>query len=184
MIQALRKFLRPPEVSWHVDFISQLASNMKVNVYAEIGIYEGETFNKINAIRKYAVDISPSALAYIPNSPEIVKILGTSKELSVELRESEEKVDLLFIDANHDSKAVQEDFMQIEMYMSNCGLVCFHDTFPKDESFTSSKLCGDAYLAIPQLQIVYPDWQFVTVPVHPGLTIAARKGVMPNWVKL
>ena len=184
MIKTLRKFLNPPETSWHVDFITQLAFHMNVNVYAEVGIYEGETFNRIKAQRKYAVDILPIALSHIPNKLQVRKILGTSCELAVELEKFKEELDLLFIDANHDSKAVQEDFMQLEKYMSRHGVVCLHDTFPKDESFTSSKFCGDAYLAIPKLQKSFTNWQFVTLPIHPGLTVATKKDMSPPWIKL
>jgi len=150
--------------------------------YAELGIYEGETFNKINARRKYAVDISESALNYISNQESVFKILGTSLDLARELQKSGDKSDLLFIDANHDSEAVQGDFIAMEKHVALRGIVCFHDTFPKDISFTSSKLCGDAYLAIPALQNSYPGWNFITLPIHPGLTIATRKDISPDWV--
>lgn len=181
MIRKLRKILKPAEVSWHVTFLSQLTLNLKPHTYAELGIYEGETFNKINARRKYAVDISEKALRYIPDQESVIKILGTSVDLARELQNLGERLDLLFIDANHDSEAVQTDFSLLEEHMSLRGIVFFHDTFPKDISFTSSKLCGDAYLAIPALQNSYPDWHFVTLPIHPGMSIATKKRILPAW---
>ena len=183
MFNSFKKFLRPAEVSWHVSFLSQLSLDLKPRTYAELGIYEGETFNKIKAQRKYAVDISEAALNYVQNEASVIKILGTSLDLARELQESGEKLDLLFIDANHASEAVQDDFTAIERHMSAKGIVCFHDTFPKDISFTSSKLCGDAYLAIPALQEKYPSWNFITLPIHPGLSIATKKNISPDWVK-
>ena len=183
MISAIRKFLRPAEVSWHVSFLSQLSLDLTPRTYAELGIYEGETFNKINARRKYAVDISESALNFVQDETSVVKILGTSLDLARELQKSGEKLDLLFIDANHDSEAVQGDFIALEEHMASLGVVCFHDTFPKDISFTSSKLCGDAYLAIPALQERYPSWNFITLPIHPGISIATKKNISPPWLE-
>lgn len=182
MINKLRRILRPAEISWHVTFLSQLSLDLMPQTYAELGIYEGETFNKVNAGRKYAVDISGRALDYIPNKESVFKILGTSLDLAKELQKSGDKLDLLFIDANHDSEAVQDDFIALEEHVALRGVVCFHDTFPKDISFTSSKLCGDAYLAIPALQNRYPEWNFITLPIHPGLSIATRKNISPDWV--
>jgi Methyltransferase domain len=183
MIRRLRAFFRPAEVSWHVVFLSQLSISLNPQTYAELGIYEGETFNKITAKRKFAVDISESALNFIPKDESVIKILGTSEDLAQKLQKTGEKIDLLFIDANHDSEAVQADFRLLEAHMSPSGVVCFHDTFPKDASFTSSKLCGDAYLAIPALQESYPEWHFITLPIHPGMSIATKKGIKPTWLE-
>ena len=110
-----------------------------------------------------------------------IMFLGTSLELANELQKSGDNLDLLFIDANHDSEAVQNDFNALEKFMAMRGVVCFHDTFPKDISFTSNKLCGDAYLAIPALQKKYPEWHFITLPIHPGLSIATKMNISPPW---
>ena len=182
MINALRRILRPAEVSWHVTFLSNLSAELRPDSYAELGIYEGETFNKILAKRKYAVDISKKALNFIPDCDEVIKIHGTSAELGLELKRTKLSLDLLFIDANHDSEAVQFDFETLEKFVGPRGVVLFHDTFPGDVSFTSSNLCGDAYLAIPALQQKFSEWHFVTLPIHPGLTIATRRGILPAWV--
>ena len=181
MISTLRRILKPAEVSWHVTFLSQLSLNLNPHTYAELGIYEGETFNKIKAKIKFAVDISQASLNFIPNQKSVIKILGTSLELASELQKTGAKLDLLFIDANHASEAVQNDFSVLEKHIALQGVVCFHDTFPKDISFTSSKLCGDAYLAIPALQKKYPDWHFITLPIHPGLSIATKMNISPAW---
>lgn len=175
-------FSRPVE-SWHVQFIDFLAKTVKPEVYLEIGIYEGETFNRVAAPQKIAVDIRQASLDYVGNSEEVIKIHGDSKVLRSFLSESNTKVDLAFIDADHQAESLMQDFMNIKSFMSSRGMVLFHDTYPGTLDFSSPKYCGDGFLAIPRLRSEFPDWNFVTIPVHPGLTLASRTDVLPDWYK-
>ena len=175
-------FSRPVE-SWHVQFIDFLAKTVKPEVYLEIGIYEGETFNKVVAPRKIAVDIRQESLDYVGISEEVIKIHGDSRALSAFLSESNTKVDLAFIDADHKAESLIQDFMNIKSFMSVRGMVLFHDTYPGNFEFSSPKYCGDGFLAIPTLGSEIPDWNFVTIPVHPGLTLASRTDALPGWYK-
>lgn len=167
--------------SWHVGFIDHLSNTMQPKTYAEIGIYEGETFKRVKADVKIAVDISKSSLDYLEDLPEVIKIHGDSNALHSYLLETKEQVDLLFIDADHQEASVIEDFDNIERFMSPLGVVLFHDTFPGSIEMSSPKFCGDGFLAIPKLRLKYSNWSFITIPVHPGLTIATRTDAFPIW---
>jgi hypothetical protein len=179
-----RRYKHKPEISWHTLFIDELAKIINPNVYAELGIYEGETFLKVKAQLKYGVDISQSALDYIPDIENVIKILGTSEDLANELSEKLKCIDLLFIDANHDAKYVVNDFVTLEKYLSKKAIVLFHDTYPMNKDYTNPKFCGDAYLAIPELDSKFSGWSFITLPIHPGLTIASRNPNFPEWVEI
>jgi hypothetical protein len=183
MLQKIIRRYRKVEVSWHPEFIKHIAEVVKPSVYAEIGIYEGETFSIVSSPRKYAVDISQAALDSIPDSAETVKVLGTSKALSEQLSQNDTKIDLIFIDANHDKMEVRQDFMNLEPHFSEECVVLFHDTYPKNLEYADPKFCGDAYAAIPMLATEYSNWAFVTIPVHPGLTIASRSPLYPFWLR-
>lgn len=167
--------------SWHVGFIDNLSNTMQPNTYAEIGIYEGETFKRVKAEKKIAVDISKESLDYLEDLTGVVKIHGDSSALHSHLLKTKEQVDLLFIDADHQEASVMKDFENIESLMSPFGVVLFHDTFPESSEMSSPKFCGDGFLAIPKLRIKYPNWSFITIPVHPGLTIATRADALPIW---
>jgi hypothetical protein len=171
------------EVSWHPQFIRHISEVLKPSVYAEIGIYEGETFSLVDSPKKYAVDISESALNSIPNESRTSKILGTSKNLAFKLFEEDRKIDLIFIDANHDKMEVRQDFINLEPHFSDECVVLFHDTYPKNLEYADPKFCGDAYAAIPMLAAEYSNWAFVTIPIHPGLTIASRSPLFPFWLR-
>lgn len=180
--RALRRNLEI-EISWHPQFIANISKITKPAAYAEIGIYEGETFFLVNSPKKYAVDISQIALNSIPDSSETIKILGTSKDLAKKLDETMVELDLIFIDANHAKEEVSQDFINLEPYFSEKCIVLFHDTYPKNEEYSKPKFCGDAYAAIPLLKQKYGNWAFVTIPVHPGLTIASRSPLFPEWLR-
>ena len=183
MIQKILRRYRHIEQSWHSHFIKHISDIINPSVYAEIGIYEGETFSIVNAHRKYAVDISKDALDSIPDSKGIIKILGTTKTLYEELSKNGTKIDLIFIDANHDKAEVSQDFINLEPYFSQECVVLFHDTYPKNLEYSDPKFCGDAFAAIPILAAKYTNWAFVTIPIHPGLTIASRSPLYPDWLR-
>jgi len=167
--------------NWHVDFVRDLSLIMQIQVYAELGIYEGETFNSIVAPTKIAVDIDPKYLSYADRSPNSKKILGDSTVLATFLSDNSIRLDMLFIDANHSREAVYSDFSNLEAFMNPHGIVLMHDTFPKSKSYSAQQYCGDAYLALDKLTQDFKNWSFATIPVHPGLTLATRLPNRPNW---
>jgi predicted O-methyltransferase YrrM len=176
-------FSRPIE-SWHVGFIDSLAKTLAPRVYVEIGIYEGETFSRVQADHKIAVDISQSSLSFVKDGQGIVKIHGDSSSLRNYLEANSKSIDLAFIDADHLQESVIEDFKNIEPFMETRGLILLHDTYPGTEEFSSPRYCGDCFLAVPKLRKIFPHWNFVTLPIHPGLTIASRTEALPAWYEV
>jgi predicted O-methyltransferase YrrM len=119
----------------------------------------------------------------VEDSENIIKIHGDSNDIKKYLLNFGEKVDLAFIDADHQANSVIQDFTNIETFMSAKGLVLFHDTHPGTLEYSSPEYCGDGFLAIPKLRLIFLNWNFVTLPMHPGLTIASRTDAMPDWYK-
>jgi predicted O-methyltransferase YrrM len=85
------------------------------------------------------------------------------------------EIDLLFIDASHDYKSVKNDFLNYFSLIKKNGLILFHDSHPKNLEYTDSKLCGDGYKAIDELTRAANDYEMMTIPVHPGLTICRKR---------
>ena len=181
ILNALRK--NNNITSYHVEFIDQLSKFVNPSSYCEIGIYEAETFNRVCANKKIAVDISEQALSYINMDSNTTKIKGNSSDLDLYLRKNNILLDLVFIDANHEKDHVIEDFANVVSHVAKNGIVLLHDTFPETREYTSQTLCGTAYLAISELRMKYTDWSFVTIPIHPGLTIAIHNESAPLWVQ-
>ena len=80
--------------NWHVKFVKNLANLMQVKVYAELGIYEGETFNSISATTKIAVDIDAKYLAFAQVSSADTALLGDSAVLADYLKRNSIKIDM------------------------------------------------------------------------------------------
>ena len=172
----------PEEKSWHVEVIHSIAKNLEPENYLEVGIYKGETFRKVAKCAHYSVgiDIEKTALDYVKRVKSAESFHGTLQEFVS--GEPSQKFDLVFIDADHMAEAVMEDFESATRIASRNAIIMLHDTWPKSEVFAGSGYCGTSYIAVNSLRSKYPDWSFVTIPVHPGLTIASRN-VLPSWTE-
>jgi hypothetical protein len=79
--------------------------------------------------------------------------------------------DYAFIDADHSSKQVLTDFINIYKYINKGGYIFLHDTYPCSEIFLRSDYCNDCYLSPIKIRELYPDIEMLTIPINPGLTI-------------
>lgn len=172
--------------SWHIPFISNLADLLKPKMYAEIGIYESET---LNAVAKHSdevvgVDINPSAKQYI-RAKNAKFIHGTVDQLIEYLTSINAEIDLAFIDGDHRIESALRDFEGLDKHASKNALILFHDTWPTNPEDTEVGRCADSYL-VPTLlkDRTNGAWSSITIPIFPGLTIAARSTQLPSWLQL
>lgn len=172
--------LLPNERSWHASFIGEIARQMRPSAYLEIGVYRGETFRKVSKWSgvNVGLDIDPVAIKSISRVKNSMSIVGEIQALAGRL-DLPETYDLIFIDANHAKENVISDFKAASILLKRNGLILLHDTWPKNESYTTPGFCGNAYLAVEVLRGSCPDWSFVTIPAHPGLTFCQRNSALP-----
>ena len=174
---------QPVGLNWHENFIVHLASILRPNVYMELGLYECAVFNRIIPFAQHliGVDISPRAKTFMTRSPKTEFICSSTKGLSLELAPRGMQIDMLFIDADHSREAVLEDFRSYSPFVAPHGLILIHDTHPRDTSELNPAFCGDGYLAIPDLQTDLGNFEMVTIPVSPGLTICRKRTSQLSW---
>lgn len=151
----------------HSDFIALLAYIYKPNIYLELGLYEGETWNKVTPYckRKIGVDIKDR------NFVGEVYIESTDSFFS----HFTEKIDMVFIDADHKFESVKKDFISCLKILNDGGVIIVHDTDPISDHLISPTYCGDSYKIVNILENS-TDINIVTLPLtEAGLSIITKK---------
>jgi predicted O-methyltransferase YrrM len=173
----------PAQPNWHEDFIVHLASVMRPHVYLELGLYRCELFNRVApyAQRSIGVDIAPEAGSFMRRSAATQFIHATSESYAQTARSEGLAIDLLFIDANHSYQSVHEDFANYFPIVGEQGIILLHDGFPMSRELTAPGYCGDGYRAIAELTAKHDGYEMMTIPVHPGLTIARKRTNHLPW---
>ena len=169
--------------NWHEDFIKKLAESLKPKVYVELGLYQCELFNKIvpYAENLFGVDINPEAGRWMTKSEKTLFFHGTTDEFVEQVKSNNLKIDLLFIDADHCKESVLNDFWNYFPYVNDHGIILLHDTYPKNLQYTDKGYCGDAYLAINELKNHQDEFELMTIPIHPGLTLIRKRKTQLSW---
>jgi predicted O-methyltransferase YrrM len=102
-----------------------------------------------------------------------------------------EKLDLLFIDADHTYEAVDADFHAYRGLVREGGLIAFHDIVPDYRSRFGSEegpWGGDVPCLWAELKAVYPAFEFVGDPEQDAYGIGAiavgeRTHDVPGWTR-
>jgi predicted O-methyltransferase YrrM len=182
-----RRTPQQPEVSlnWHVKFIAELAQLLHPDVYVELGIYQGELLNEIAAHvgRAIGIDVDPACARYVRKAPNVRFVCGTTDSFADELRKLGLLIDMLFIDANHSRESVLRDFTNYFPFIRPHGLILIHDTHPGDAHLVEPGWCGDAYRAVEELQLHAGDYEMMTIPQSPGLTLCRKRTAQLRWME-
>lgn len=171
--------------NWHESFIEHLASVLKPGVYVELGLYRCELFNHIvpHAQRLIGVDIDSKAGNWMVKSGKVKFVNSTTDNFAVELQAHPMLIDMLFIDADHSKGAVLRDFWNFFPFVSRHGLIILHDTHPKNIDYTQPGYCSDAYKAVEELSRHTDQFEIMTIPVHPGLTLCRKRTTQLSWME-
>jgi predicted O-methyltransferase YrrM len=191
MISKFREFINPLNVTpsgelnenWHEHFIEYLAKVVHPNVYVELGLYRCSLFNLIipYANELIGVDINPDAEKYLKKSEKVTFYSMDTSKFAEKLKLEPILIDMLFIDADHSKEAVINDFTNFFPFVKQHGLIMIHDTHPKSEEFLSQEWCNNSYQAIEDLSINTDNYELVTIPVHPGLTLIRKRVAQLSW---
>lgn len=150
--------------TWRGEFISDLMKDLNFSSYLELGVAEGKCWNQISCKNKVGVDLYNDSMWHIPGVLSI-----TTDEYFSSLDISQEKFDIIFIDAKHEKNQVLRDFSSSLKNLKNNGIVIFHDVYPFSEEDTSiQNACGNVYEFWINLVDLYPDKTriFIGSPGH------------------
>lgn len=168
---------------WHQNFILNLASVLRPQNYLELGIYRCGLFNQMIPFAQQltGVDIFSGAGEFMTKTDKTKFICSSTDDYAAKLRETNETFDFIFIDADHSRKAVQSDFTNYFDRLRPHGLLLLHDTHPIDEAAAHQDRCGDGYLAINEFSHQNQNWEMMTIPLHPGLTLCRKRTTQLIW---
>lgn len=145
------------------DFVTELAKLFRPNVYVEIGARFGYTFNSAAPFCGKAIAVDPVSCVTLSDNVEQYKITSTAFIAVAE--NAGLKIDMLFIDGDHSSKQVMNDFIEIGKFVvPETGLILLHDTFPVNSDLLSNTRCGDAWKVAREIRSFFPSFEIVTLP--------------------
>jgi SAM-dependent methyltransferase len=145
--------------------------------YLELGIYDGLNFGSIRCKNKVSVDAKFKA-----------DFNGTTDVFFKSLN-SDDKFDIIYIDACHQWDYVVRDFNNSLKHLSPGGLILVHDLIPDNEMLTAPHFCGDAYKILGHiLKNQREDYKMYSQNSDYGLTIFVNPTkqivVAPDMVNL
>lgn len=175
----LRNIPPPTETFKHIMFLETMASWIKPNLYVEFGVRSGICISAIAPYCKVAhgvdiVEVSSDVLNRHDNT--MFHKMTTDKYVETVLNKRKCVVDMVFIDANHESDQVMKDFEGVFPHVIEDGFIFLHDTYPYDKFMTSPSYCDDSYKVPNMIKEKYAQvCELVTLPFNPGLTIIKKK---------
>ena len=180
------KHRQPDPELWHQSFIEHLASIVKPRVYVELGVHRCDLFNRVipYARQLVGVDIDPQSADFMAKSDKVNFVNSTTDEYAAVLRAQPISINMLFIDADHSKEAVLRDFWNFFPFVTPHGLILLHDTHPKSIEFAhAGSYCGDAYKGVEELSRKADEFEMMTIPVHPGLTLCRKRTTQLSWME-
>lgn len=157
----------------HYEIIQHLASWIKPVNYLEIGVRHGSVYKLINKYCKncYLVDVKFLDIDYSDNT---IKFEMTSDNF-FQIIDTSIKFDLVFIDGDHSKEQVLKDFLNAKDMVVDDGFIILHDTYPCNEWMELPRHSNNAWEAVLDIKQKYrDDWEIVTLPFNPGLTIMKK----------
>lgn len=172
----LRNVPPPVETFNHIQFLKFMASWIKPEKYLELGCRSGASLIPISSHCKSVIGVDMDPPGY--NIPTNAKIEVCTTDEYFEKTDESVQYDMVFIDADHSYKQSLKDFMNVKDRVIENGFVFMHDTSPYDISFTSRNLCEDTWKTAKWIKNnLAHEWEVVTLPINPGLTILKRMDI-------
>jgi len=171
---------------WHHAFIEHLAIILKPKVYVELGIHKCSVINRIipHVEKAIGVDIDQNSGGFMKKTSKSFFVCSTTLEFAKQLQNNPISIDLLFIDADHACEAVLDDINAYFPFVSSHGIILIHDTHPKNIESMASGFCNDSFKVVDKLARDINNLEFVTIPVHPGLTIVRKRKIQLSWMEI
>lgn len=167
------KFQKHREMEFR-GLLIELIKLLQPEVYCEIGVKKGYTFNAIAPLVKISIGIDPASWElkentitsqWIPNQNGYRKIRCkmTSNQFAPLYHDwvGMAKIDFLFIDGDHSREQLRKDLMNyIPFVQEDTGMIFLHDTYPTNEKLAVKEYCHNAWEVANEIYDadIYSGW--------------------------
>ncbi len=168
------------------NLLCELARLLKPEVYVELGVRDGDTFNSLSPLVKRAIAVDIKPMPKVVRRPHVQLLQMYTSEAAIKLAGQKDFsfIDFLFIDACHEKFSVLSDFRSFAPFVrEGTGLIFLHDTHPVNKKLLSSKRCHNAWEAAWEIRQMYHDtFEIVTLPgPRAGLSVLRRSRTQLSW---
>ena len=188
LMAEIKNIPQPEQTFDHIGLIKWLSQWIKPTHYLELGVRKGVCFHQIVPFSEHSTGVD------IVHSEELKQVIaaqrwdskvdlftGTTDDYFNSLKK-DTVFDLVFIDADHSYEQCLKDFLNVKDRVVKNGFVIFHDTYPYSKEFMETAVRGECY-KVPMYikENLHPEWELVTLPFNPGLTIAKKSPGSDIW---
>ena len=147
------------------EFIQSIINKMPAKSYLEIGLGNGENFNKINVSFKSSVDPASSTFKNIEECTATPTYKLTSDDF---FKQNKDKFDVIFIDGLHHADQVERDINNSLSILNKDGYILCHDINPTNKELQevprkNLDWTGDVWKAWVKLKSTNPNISMVAV---------------------
>jgi hypothetical protein len=170
----LRNVPPPLETFDHINLLHWIAGWIKPERYLELGVRDGRCFTQVAQYCNQAIAVDCAPIPFqLPYNATYEQMY--TDEYFEKIKNSGVQFDMVFIDADHSFEQSYKDFLNVKDYVVDNGFVFFHDTYPCNEELTKPEFCNDCYKTPIEIRKNFPnEWELVTLPFNPGVTICKK----------
>lgn len=161
-----------------LDIIQKLIDNIDAKSYVEIGLGQGDVFNRVKCQKKIGVDPQYGNYVYEKGIP--CDIEPSCKLTSDDFfLQNQEKFDVIFIDGLHEAHQVEKDINNSLEALNDNGFIICHDMSPTTEGMQrvprdQDPWTGDCWKAWVKVRSTNPNLKMFVVDADYGCGVIQK----------
>lgn len=155
---------------FHKFVIESIVRYTNCKTYLELGLYDGDTFELIAPLVDRAIGVDVKDIRR--------QKIGEFYQMTTDdfFNQFNDKVDIVFIDADHKHESVVRDLENSLKLLNKYGIIFLHDTDPMEKRLLQPGYCNDCYKTVDYINTNHPELNIITLPLtDAGLSIVMRK---------
>lgn len=153
----------------HSTLISKIVELTGCETYLELGVQQGHNIKEVSKYCKRCIGVDINDILLFRDF-EFYKM--STDDFFMKFIE---KIDIVFIDADHHFEQVKKDFINSLNSLNEHGIIFLHDTDPYEERYLEQNYCGDSYKILKWIKENHLELNMITLPIGvAGITIVNK----------